>query len=86
MTIILGIIFFVSYLIFKIFSIIFTSNSTGITAKLYEISNSNIPESLISFSIIFFAAGLIFYFFSRQFAKLAEIADEIEKMDDFKEN
>lgn len=65
----LGIILLVSYIFLKIIQI-FGEN---------DISNSNTPDVLLSFSIIFFAVGIIMYFFCCQFKKLEKIADEIEK-------
>jgi len=44
-----------------------------------DFSDSTIPESLLSLSLICFAIAVISYFFYCQFAKLAEIVDEIEK-------
>ena len=38
--------------------------------------------SIIAFSIIFIFVGFIFYFFKYQFAKLAEIANEIENIEE----
>ena len=38
----------------------------------------NILEPAISFSIIFIGIGIIALFFSYQFAKLSEIAEELE--------
>lgn len=40
--------------------------------------NENVTESLIAFSIIFFGLGILSFFLSCQFGKLAKIADEIE--------
>jgi hypothetical protein len=39
---------------------------------------SNISNSVFSISIIILAFAIIIYFFKRQFAKLADIAEEIE--------
>lgn len=39
---------------------------------------SNISNSVFSISIIILAFAVILYFFKRQFAKLADIAEEIE--------
>ncbi|MFO7677982.1 MAG: hypothetical protein R6V50_06360 [Thermoplasmatota archaeon] len=38
-------------------------------------------SSILAFSIIFIGLGLIFYFMSLQFAKLAKIAKEIEEIE-----
>lgn len=41
-----------------------------------------ISGSILGFSILFIGLGLIFYFMSLQFAKLAQIAKEIEMEED----
>ena len=40
--------------------------------------NENMLGIILAFSILFLGIGIIAYFFSCQFAKLAEIADEVE--------
>ena len=40
--------------------------------------NENILGIILAFSILFLGIGIIAYFFNCQFAKLAEIADEVE--------
>jgi hypothetical protein len=77
---IIGFIFlFIFILLILISKISDINNSIGILKYLYDLSISNFPDILISFSIILISIGLILYFFKRQFEKLAEIADEIEK-------
>ncbi len=73
------------FLILKFFSLIF-NHSEGIIKIFYDLSTSTIPETVLSFSLIFFAAGFISYFFYRQFVKLAEIAEEIEGDEEYKDN
>jgi Zn-dependent protease with chaperone function len=41
--------------------------------------DENIVGSLLAFAILSLGLGFILYFLSRQFAKLAKIAEEIEK-------
>jgi len=43
--------------------------------------DENIVRSLLAFAILSLGLGFILYFLSRQFAKLAKIAEEIEKED-----
>lgn len=43
--------------------------------------DENIVGSLLAFAILSLGLGFILYFLSRQFAKLAKIAEEIEKED-----
>lgn len=76
----LGFILLISFLILNLFLVF--NLSEGIFRPFYEISASTIPETVLSFSLLFFAAGFISYFFYRQFEKLAEIAEEIEKNDE----
>jgi hypothetical protein len=52
--------------------------STGTNPDYASISNS-----VFSLSLIFIAFAVIFYFFKKQFSKLAEIAEEIENCTDF---
>jgi len=40
--------------------------------------NENILGIILAFSILFLGMGIIAYFFNCQFAKLAEIAEEVE--------
>ena len=40
------------------------------------------PGIILAFSILFLGGGLLVYFISRQFLKLKEIADDIEKEED----
>ena len=44
---------------------------------------SSISNSVFSISIIIIAFAIILYFFKRQFAKLADIAEEIENNIEF---
>jgi len=59
--------------------------SSGILNQIYDFSKTTTPSSILAFSIIFFAIGVILYFFYCQFAKLAKIADEIEKLEESKD-
>ena len=81
----LAIFLLIIFLTLKFFSLTF-NRSEGIIKIFYDLSTSTIPETVLSFSLIFFAAGFISYFFYRQFVKLAEIAEEIEKSDNIKDD
>ena len=85
-TLFIGLILLITFIFFKISSIIIGEEETGIFQNIYEISQSSIMDSIIAFSIIFLGVGVIFYFFQCQFAKLAKIADEIECDEDLIEN
>lgn len=80
-----AIILVIFYITLKVFAIAFNYPS-GVIKLFYDISNSTIPETVLSFSLLFFAAGFISYFFYRQFVKLAKIAEKIEKNEEFKDN
>ncbi len=71
-----GLILTISYVILKIISLFFSN--IEYMNFLYNISITNFPNIVISFSILFISFGLILYFFHRQFVKLAEIAKDIE--------
>jgi len=73
----IGLIFLILFIFLKIFSLI-SINDNGLLKYFYDLSLSNFPGIIISFSILLLSFGLILYFFYRQFSKLAEIADEIE--------
>jgi amino acid permease len=81
----LGLIFLIVSIFFIISSFIIDSESSGFLQDIYAFSQTTYPQSLLAFSIIFFAFGFILYFFHCQFAKLAKIADEIEKGEDFED-
>ncbi len=64
---ILGIVLLIFYIIQKTISLVdISENTLGI---------------ILAFAILSLGLGFILYFLSRQFAKLAEIAEEIEKED-----
>ena len=46
------------------------------------IINEDVSGIILAFSILLLGAGIIAYFFNYQFAKLAEIADEVEHGDE----
>ena len=65
--------FGVALLIISIVLMIISMNSNGM-----DTDYSSIANSVFSISIIILAFAVILYFFKRQFAKLADIAEEIE--------
>lgn len=74
----LGLVLVLAYVFLKISSFFIDKNSGGFLQALYEYSNSAQAEAIIALGVISLAVGIIFYFFHCQFAKLAEIAEEIE--------
>ena len=73
-----GILFFIS-LFFIFGGFLISGKNSGILLDVYNFSQTTIPISLLAFSFISFAIGIILYIFNNQFAKLAKIADEVEK-------
>jgi len=78
-----GFLFLFIFLFFKIISITASSESTGFIKQLFDISQSTVPESFLSLSLILIFAGIVLYLFGRQFAKLAKISDEIENSEEY---
>jgi len=66
------------FVFLSLVSLFLTAENTGFLRDLYNFSKTSYPESILAFSIIFIAIGIILYFFRCQFAKLAKIAEEIE--------
>ena len=75
----LGVFLILIFIFFTLISFFLSENNSGILKDLYNFSQTSYPESILAFSIIFLAVGIILYFFHCQFAKLAKIAEEIEK-------
>lgn len=71
---VIGIILLIGSIILMIISITSSDTSTDY---------SSISNSVFSISIIIIAFAIILYFFKRQFAKLADIAEEIENNIEF---
>lgn len=78
-TFFLGMILLIIFLILKITSLTIDRNSTGILKEFYQISISTNLDTIGALSIVFIGLCIILYFFKKQFNKLAEIAEEIEK-------
>lgn len=67
--------------LFKItlfFAILFLVDFIVIKAFAIFESDSTIPGSIISLSILLFAVSVIMYFFDYQFSKLEKIVEEVE--------
>jgi len=79
----LGIIFILIFVFLIIVSIFVSGSSEGFLNTLYNLSISTVPESFAALGAIILFFGFLLLFFSRQFSKLEEIADEIENTDDF---
>jgi len=81
----LGVFLLIVFIFLKASSFLIGGGSSGIPQQIYDFSQTTYPESILAFSIILIAVGFILYFFHYQFGKLAKIADEIEKGEDFEE-
>ena len=84
-TLTLGIVLLIIFIFFKASSFIIGNDSSGFAGQIYDFSQTTYPDSILALSIIILFVGIVLYFFSCQFAKLAKIADEIEKGKDLEE-
>ncbi len=78
-TLFLGAVLLAIYLLAKIIALTIGNQDVRIIQVIYEFSQSNSAETVLAFSLILIAIGLMLYFLHCQFAKLAKIAEEIEK-------
>jgi len=81
----LGFFLLLFYAFLKIISLFIGQNDTGLLLTIYDLSKSNVADSIIAFSIVFLGVGFILYFFHLQFKKLSKIADEIENEEEIKD-
>jgi len=85
LTLFFGILLFLIFVFSKLIGFIVGENSSGFIKQIYDFSQTNTPNSILAISIILLAVGVILYFFHYQFAKLAKIAEEIEKSENSEE-
>ncbi len=85
MLIYLGVFLILCFVFFKLIPIFISGDSTGFLKNLYDFSSSPAPESFIALGLVVTFFGFLLLFFSHQFSKLAEIADEIENNEEFLE-
>lgn len=71
-TLFLGISLLIVFIVLKVMSFM------GPDSEFYELSNSTVPGTIISISILFLAVSVIMYFFDYQFSKLEKIIEEVE--------
>lgn len=71
-TLFLGVTLLIVFIILKSMSLM------GPDSEFYELSNSTVPGTIISISILFLAVSVIMYFFDYQFSKLEKIIEEVE--------
>jgi hypothetical protein len=79
LTLYLGIILLIVYILLNLGFFISVEGDHGFLGYLYNLSQSGVADSIIAFSIVLIGLGIILYFLHCQFAKLAKIADELEK-------
>ncbi|UCF50223.1 MAG: hypothetical protein JSU91_01715 [Thermoplasmatales archaeon] len=84
-TLFLGLVLLLFFIFSKISALIIGESSSGFTKQIYDFSQTTYPNSILALSFILFAIGVILYFFHCQFAKLARIADEIEKSENLED-
>ena len=82
-TLFIGIFLLIIFLIITTLSFFANNESTGFLKSIYDISNSQTPESIVALSMIFIFVGIILYFLSCQFAKLSDIAHDIETNEEY---
>jgi hypothetical protein len=85
LTLFFGFFLFFIFLFSKLIAFIVGENSTGIFKQIYDFSETSAPNSILAISLILFAIGVILYFFHCQFAKLARIAEDIEKSENYED-
>ncbi len=85
LTLFFGLVLFLIFLFTRISALIIGEDSIGLAKQIYDFSQTSYPNSIVAFSIILLGIGAILYFFYCQFAKLAKIADEIEKSEDLED-
>ena len=82
LSLIFGVFLLAVYIFFKVSSFIIGSGGSSVVGQIYEFSQTTYPNTILAFSIIILGVSIILYFFHYQFAKLANIADEIENEED----
>ena len=65
--------------LFLILGVIFLIISAILHFTSFVATDENTKGVVIAFTVLFFGIGILVYFISCQFAKLAKIAEEIEK-------
>jgi len=81
----LGFFLLLFYVFLKIISSFINQINAGFIQTIYDLSQSNVADSIIAFSILFLGVGFILYFLHLQFVKLSKIANEIENEEVTKE-
>jgi len=79
-------ILFVLIIFITIIGISFSNETNGIIGVIVGLYHSSIIDVLLAFLIIAVGLGGILYFFNRQFAKLNEIAKELDDEESINED
>lgn len=77
--IVFGIVLLVLAVFFSLISFFPSDQSSGILSFFSTIIDAGFIDISFAFAIIFIGIGFILWFLHRQFTKLADIADDIEK-------
>jgi len=85
LSIFLGILLLIVYVILKTSVFFIAEKSTGLAKDIRVFSQSSQAEAIAAFSLLLFALGIILLFFNHQFGKLAKIAEEIENSEECEE-
>ncbi|MEF8879157.1 MAG: hypothetical protein V5A64_02040 [Candidatus Thermoplasmatota archaeon] len=83
-TITLGVILLILFIFLKTIAFFFAASNNIFFSFVYGVAYSDISGSMIAFSVLLIGVGVILCFIHTQFAKLAEIASEVEKNEDLK--
>jgi uncharacterized membrane protein (DUF4010 family) len=71
--------FLLFIILLKVISVIFSNASEGVIGYLNELASSSFIDISIAFVILLLGVGVILFFFYKQFKKLADLVEEIEK-------
>ena len=78
----LAALFIIAVVFIQIFALFLESTTEGVVGFIVTLKNSSFMDISLAMIILFLGAGLISLFFHHQFKKLAEIADELEKLEE----
>lgn len=67
-------------ILFSLISFFLPTQTSGITSFFSNVIESGFIDISFALAIIFIGIGFILWFLHRQFSKLADIADDIEKI------
>lgn len=77
--IVFGIVLLALAVFFSLISFFLSDQSSGVSSFFSNVIDAGFIDISFAFTIIFIGIGFILWFLHRQFTKLADIADDIEK-------